>query len=474
MSFRFRLTALFVVIFGAMLIAFAALFYNTFSVTAQAEFDAALYNYAADIADSIDVNLYGEILIQKDPIGSGRRLFPFSVRNSLVQISNPQGKVVARSEALRGMTLPLERADLDFVAAHGTELRTLTEATLPVRIPGKANDYRLLNRVVRDRGPFAFILQVAVPTNSLAEERRHLLLFILTSVPVTLLVAMLAGLFLSRRALRPVSVIIDKVRKMGSADLGQRLPVPAANDELRQLSLTLNELLSRLQLAFQSQERFIANASHEIKTPLSILRGELDVLRTRDRPPSEVQAFLVSASQELDGLSRLMEDLLLLARVDAGVESLSPTRIRLDELWLEAIERLDAAAKRKSIRIRFDLEGGDFETSGDAELLRSVFKNLLDNAIKFSPDQSLVEVRLREEPESLLVTIQDAGPGIPPELAQRVFERFYRGPGAEQRASGTGLGLAIARRIAEVHGASLVLDTEFDRGARFLFRIKKF
>lgn len=491
MSIRFRLTALFVAIFGVTLIAFAALTYNTFSVNAQAEFDAGLYNYSADIAESIDINLFGEILIQKEPLSSARRLFPFSVRNALVQIANSSGRIVARSEELRKFSLPLDRSDLEFLAAHGTELRTYPGTRImggSPRVGGAAGAYRVLDRVVRDRGPYAFILQVAVPDASLQEQRRRLLLFIFTSIPITLLVATLGGLFLSRRALLPVRMIIERVRSMGSADLGERLPVPPSHDEMRQLSLTLNGLLSRLQLAFQSQERFISDASHELKTPLSILRGELDVLRSRARPMSELLAFLGSASQELDYLSRIVEDLLLLARVDAGVEALSPTQTRLDELLLEAIERLDPAAKKKEIRIRFDLDGNDFGTRGDADLLRGLFKNLIENSIKFSPEGSLVEVRLVERERTLIVTVKDQGPGIPPELAGRVFERFYRGPDAQKKAPGTGLGLAIARRIAEVHEADLTLvpmeasdrnepvntGSSAGPGALFRFEIKKF
>lgn len=471
MSIRFRLTTLFVAIFGATLVAFAALIFNTFSSNAQSEFDAALYNYAADIAESINVNLFGEVMIQKDPLSSGRKLFPFSVRHALVQIASPQGRIIARSEALQRSSLPLDRTDLAFMTNHNTEVRTYPGAQILGRASEPGVDYRILYRMVRDRGPFSFILQVAVPTSSLSEQRRRLLIFLFTSVPITLLVATFGGLFLSRRALMPVAAIIDKVRNMSSLDLNERLPIPSANDELRQLSLTLNELLSRLQRAFQSQERFIADASHEIKTPLSILRGELDVLRSRERPAQEIREFLDSASQELVELSRIVEDLLLLARVDAGVEALSLTRTRLDELLLEAIEKLDAAAKRKSIRIRFDLDGAAFETLGDADLLRSVFKNLIENAIKFSPEASLVEVSLSETPGALTVIVKDEGPGIPPELAGRIFERFYRGPDGQESAPGSGLGLAIARRISEVHGAALSLESHPGKGAVFRFEI---
>lgn len=489
-SIRFRLTALFVTIFGVTLTAFAALVYNTFSVNAQAEFDAGLYNYSADVAESIDINLFGEVLIQKDPLSSARRLFPFSVRNALVQINSVDGRVIARSEGRYKFSLPLERDDLRFLAVHGTELRTIPATLILGRTGGSgaAGPYRVLSRVVRNRGPFAFILQVAVPDKSLQVQRRRLLILIFTSIPITLLLATLGGLFLSRRALLPVRTIIDRLRGMGSADLGERLPLPPSDDEMSQLSLTLNGLLSRLQLAFQSQERFIADASHELKTPLSILRGELDVLRSRERPMSEILAFLGSASQELDYLNRIVEDLLLLARVDAGVEALSPTQTRLDELLLEAIERMDPAAKRRSIRIRFDLDGGDFSTRGDADLLRGLFKNLIENAIKFSPEGSLVEVRLVESERVLTVTVKDQGPGIPAELASRVFDRFYRGPDAQEKTQGTGLGLAIAQRIAEVHGATLTLVSGLERGglpaemkgkssgpgALFRFEIKKF
>lgn len=190
----------------------------------------------------------------------------------------------------------------------------------------------------------------------------------------------------------PVAAIIDKANHLSASKLSERLPVPLANDEIRQLSLTLNRLLERLQRAFESQERFLADASHQLRTPLAIIRGELDVFKTRPRTQAEISEFLASGSQELEHLSKMVDDLLLLARVDSGAGTLVIEKIRVDEVLLEVSSRLEPIAKQKDIRIRFDLRPwisdknpNPFEITGDRDLVRSLFQSILENAIQHSP-----------------------------------------------------------------------------------------
>ncbi|MCM2324222.1 MAG: HAMP domain-containing histidine kinase, partial [Oligoflexia bacterium] len=290
----------------------------------------------------------------------------------------------------------------------------------------------------------------------------------------------------SGRALAPVNAIIEKARQLGSANLSERLPVPSVNDELQRLSLTLNELLNRLQLAFESQERFIADASHELKTPLAILRGELDLMRSRERSPEETSQFLATASQELDHLSRLVEDLLTLARMDAGAAVLSLHPTRMDETVLEALARLEPLARARSVSFHFELVPQEaasetlFEISADADLLRTLVKNLLENAIKFSPAGAPVNVHLEDCGDCLLFSVRNRGPVIPPDMQAKIFERFVR-LGAGKNAAeipGAGLGLTIARRIAQAHQGTIevrspISETE-PEGAVFSVRIKRF
>jgi signal transduction histidine kinase len=346
--------------------------------------------------------------------------------------------------------------------------------------------------LVTDRfiaSPKSYILQVAVPVNFLEDTIDSLLKLLLTAVPLTLIAATLLGLWFARRALQPVADIIDSAKNLSPVNLSARVPVPVVDDELKTLSLTLNELLARLQRAFESQERFVADASHELKTPLAILRGELDVLNLRKRTPQETQEFLGSASKEIDSLTGIVENLLTLARVDAGAGSLTLTKVALDEVALDVIARLGPRAREKGVEIRMQLEvapeaaaateghaaeGHGFEVRGDSGLLRSMIHNLLENATKFSSSQTAVELRLGESNGNVKLEISDHGPGIPAEALPHVFERFFRAENTKQTTPGAGLGLAIVHRIVAAHGGKIEVASQPGEGTRFTVQIKKY
>lgn len=486
-SIRFRLAALFVALFGTTLIVFSSVLYNSLVKTQQESFDIDLYNHAVDVAGGITVDFFGSVLTSTDVLSSRGKIVPFSLGSAYVQILNLDGQVLAASSTLRNGKLPFSQrgsGDWELLFRRGATFRTLDrEEIFPAtsqRNPIKPAGYRMISYLVSNRPAESFILLIAVPTAILEQSARGLRTFLLFGIPVTLVIATFLGLWLSGRALRPVNAIVEKANELSPMRLSERVPVPEADDELRSLSLTLNRLLDRLQQAFESQERFIADASHELKTPLAILRGELDLMKSRPRSAEEVTHFLDSASQELDQLSRVVDDLLLLARVDAGAGSLQVEPTRLDEAVLEVVSRLELLAKKRNQRIQLDLapssdpDGSDssFEISADGDLARVLVKNLIENALKFSPEGSSVEVRVAEGASELTFSVRDHGPGIPTHLQSQIFERFYRIPGAE-RAPGAGLGLAIARRIIQAHGGSLEMVSEEGRGATFLARFPR-
>jgi signal transduction histidine kinase len=482
-SIRLRLTSLFVVIFGLTLIAFSALVYRVFTQNLQSEFDADLFNHALDVVQGIEVDIFGNVQVSPDVLSAGGKIFPFSVGSGFLQLSTLDGRIIARSRSLGKTELPYRADDLRLLQAQGAVFRTLRPNQLPLVLQGQSKkraattDYRELIYLVQKGEGAPLLLQIAVPMTLVEEESRELITFFLILIPLTLILAAFGGFYLSRRALAPVSAMIDKAQGLSPSRLSERIPVPPAQDEIRQLSLTLNGLLDRLQQAFLSQERFVADASHQLKTPLAILRGELDLLRKREPTREETQAFLSSASQELEYLSRMVEDLLLLARVDAGEAALEIRPVRLDEVALEAISRLQPLARVRNVAIRFDLdvEHGEpeFEVQGDPDLLQSLLQSLIENAIKYSPS---VDVKVSSEADWVWVRVRDEGPGIPAEDLTRIFERFYRvgtQPKGDSRPGGTGLGLAIAKRIAEVHHGILLAESELGKGSVFSFGMKR-
>ncbi len=474
-SIRARLTVLYLGLMAFTLTVFCTVLYQVFVRNHQQEFDFALYNHAVDVAQSINVDYYGDFSFTPNALLAKEKVFPFSLGKSFVQVLSLDGRF------LGGNRLPLYTEDWQTAFRKGVSYRTLNSSDLQeLRRTGPGEKYRQITYLVRNGANPISLLQIAVPTEMLERESKYLLLFFFIGIPTTLVLAGVAGLYLANLALEPIREIVQKAKKLNPSNLSERLPEPDTEDEVKRLTVTLNELLGRIERAFQSHENFIADASHQLKTPLAIVRGELDVFRSKERGPEEVRAFIDSAGQELLHMSRLLDDLLLLTKIDAGAGSFTVRDVRLDEVLLEATARFEVLAQKKNISIRFNLEDrtegdskDDFVVQGDSDLLQSMFRNLVDNAIKYSPEGTHVEVRVINEADRVVTLIKDQGEAIPPELAERIFRRHERGNLLMSGASGAGLGLTIAKRIAELHNGNISILQDNSPGKSFQVEMKK-
>lgn len=480
-SLRARLTALYVALLAATLLIFCAILYQVFVSNHEREFDNALHNYAVDVSQTISVDMYGNIVFSSTSMVTSEKIFPFTLGRTFVQAVTLEGSIVNRSWNLEEKHLPLYSQDWQEVFQRGAAFRTLTPSELTgIKYAQPGAKYRQITLMVR-RGPPLFVLQIAVPMSLLVQESSSLLLFFLIGIPTTLLIAGLAGMYLANKALEPVREIVLKAEQLNPSNLSQRLPEPSTEDEIQKLTVTLNGLLGRIERAFESHENFIADASHQLKTPVAILRGELDVFKSKPRSPEEMDAFTESASHELLHMSRLLDNLLLLAKIDAGSGTLVLREVRLDEVLLETVARIEVLAKRKNISIRFNLEDqtagsapNDFLVNGDSDLIQSMFRNLIDNAIKYSKENSSVEVTVINEANRVLTKIKDFGDSIPKEVLDNIFHRYERGNWRVSGVAGTGLGLTIARRIAEMHGGKILILQDNSPGKVFQVEMKKF
>lgn len=481
-SIRFRLTAVYLSLMALTLGIFCAVLFQLFVSNHQQEFDYALFNHAVDVAQSITVDFYGDFVFTPNVFLARQKAFPFSLGKSLAQIISPEGQVVGTSSNLGGNYLPIDPGDWQSIFLRRTYItRTLTPAELQgVKAAAPHENYRQILYMMRRGGRPFFVLQIAVPMNLLEKEKADLIKFFFVGIPLALLLAGIFGLYLAGNALKPVREIIKKAQLLNPSNLSERLPEPGTEDEIGAMTLTLNNFLARIERAFESHEHFIADASHQLKTPLAILRGELDVFRSKPRSPQEVSAFVDSAAQELQHLSRLLDDLLTLSKIEAGAGGLILRKVRLDEVLLEATSRFEHIAQKKGISIRFDLDDrtegeaeDDFEVEGDPDLLLSMFRNLVDNAVKYSPDGSPVEVRLVNEARTVTAHIKDYGEAISPELSERLFQRYERGNIRVGGVSGTGLGLTIAKRIAEMHQGKIMILQDNSPGKSFSVEMKK-
>jgi len=292
------------------------------------------------------------------------------------------------------------------------------------------------------------------------------------SMPIGLLVAFLGGTFLAGRALRPVGDMADQAGRIQARTLHERLPVSNPDDELGHLSTEFNRLLDRLETAFEQQRRFMAEASHELRTPIAVIRGEADLTLSREnRGRAEYREALSVIGAESRRMTRVVEDLFLLARADAGQLRLTVTGFDLGALAASTVRSAQSMAAARSIVLTARVEG-ETPVRADEALIARVIRNLIDNAIKYGRQGGAVEVEVSAPAGEPAVAVRDDGPGISPEVQRRIFDRFYRGPesrtaDAAGDGGGAGLGLAIAKGIAEAHGGTLTLHHSGPEGTEF-------
>lgn len=452
LSLRVRLTALFVVIYGSTTILFSLFAYYKLDESLLQDFDNALYNYSIDISQtikygpSIDLNL-PQLIMEEG------KIFPFPSGTALILVRHISGEILSRSGNFGPFLPPFNSEVIKILKGADSAYITITDTDI---IPdAEANSYRVITFPLDSETNPTLFLQIAAPRVTLETQTRELKNILRFGLPAVLIVAIFAGLFFASRALRPVQEMIQFTNRLRAEDLHERIPLPATRDEMRKLAETLNEMLERIEKAFASQERFVADASHQLLTPLTILKGEIET-NARSSNDEDQQKIYKSLLQEVDNLSRIVKDMLLLARIDAGESALQFTDVYLDETLIDVISRLQRLAKTKNIQISFDLLNQEQRTpiSGDADLLANLVTNLIENSIKYSNEGQQILVKLDWEKGANKLTIEDFGQGIPKELKSQVFNRFSRAD-TSSKIKGVGLGLAIAQKIAHLHKSEI-------------------
>jgi heavy metal sensor kinase len=288
------------------------------------------------------------------------------------------------------------------------------------------------------------------------------------SLPLVLLLAAAGGYWLAGLSLAPVAAMSSRVKEIGARNLHERLSVGPRADELADLAQVMNDLLGRVETAFAAQTRFVAEASHELRTPVAVISGETELALSRpDRNAAQLREALAVIQAESQRLRGAIDDLFFLARADAGERQLRSEPVDLREVAETAVRAAQSRAPDRSFTIA-PASDATATVSGDRELIRRVLDNLLDNAIRYSSAGAPVELEVARSNGVVRVDVKDEGPGIPAEVRERVFERFYRGDDARARSDkGAGLGLAIARWVARAHGGDLSLAEGNGSGAVF-------
>jgi heavy metal sensor kinase len=312
---------------------------------------------------------------------------------------------------------------------------------------------------------------VAEPLSVIDEGLRRLRRAFLAGGPLILLFASVGGYFLARKSLSPIALMNRQTQHITAVNLSSRLDVVNPRDELGRLGTTINELLQRLESSFKEQQRFVADASHELRTPLAILRGETDVALEQQRTPDGYRQSLILIKDEAERLSRIVEDLFILARQPLDWPAIVKERVDLNETIKDCVRAARVLAARKNLELKLT-DAPPLILTGDEDLLKRMVLNLLDNAVKYTPEGGEISVELARQNGHAQVVVRDSGIGIPEKDQPHVFDRFYRVDKARSRAQGgAGLGLSIVHWIVEAHGGTIAVESIQGKGSAFTVKL---
>jgi heavy metal sensor kinase len=444
-SVRARLTLWYTAILALVLITFSAVSYVLLSRAIHAQNDASLTDAAHDFVAAFNPASRGD----GDYSNGDREIFVLSPNGRIAV--GPQTKIGAEER---------KRIE-DFVRAGGRGLRT---------IPGgdEGDGVRIIATPVNVAGT-RYTIVVARDLDEQADRLESAAHAVFFGIPIALLVAAAGGYLLAKKSFAPVTKMSVKARQISAETLDERIEVGNDRDELGFLAATLNDLLERLQLAFNSQRRFMADASHELRTPVAIIQGEADVALSRgDRTAEDYRESIEVMQRAARKLTQIVQNLFLLARGDAGRYPISMSRFYLGEVVAGCIRAMRSLAQAHGIELSCSAPE-DIVIVADEELIQRLVLNLVENAVKFTPSGGHVQADVRSDSEGhCTIRVSDTGLGIPPEDQGRIFERFFRGDRARPQNGGAGLGLPIARWIAEVHGGELRLEHSDAQGSVFV------
>src|SRR5712671_5075295 len=309
-----------------------------------------------------------------------------------------------------------------------------------------------------------YLVESGAPYNQIEVVLHGLLLTLAIYMPFVVSLAVAGGYWLMRRSLQPVDEITKRAEGITSTNLSERLPVIRSGDELERLSMSLNRMIERLDNAFEHINRFSADASHELRTPLTILQLELEGIAQNHRRDVDLGDQIGSALEETHRMSRIVESLLAISRLDAGEVKMDKARLDLGELAASTAAEMKLLAEEKSIGLHVHTETG-VHVVGDRVRLQQIIVNLIDNSIKYTQVGGTIEIRVVEEGNSAVLEVSDNGLGIPAHALPHVFERFYRADKARSRASGgAGLGLSIVKAICAAHNGEIKVSSQEGRG----------
>lgn len=472
-SLRLKLTMYYLAILSAVLLLFGTAIFFYLSGSLLTTIDRALAfqleKIEVGMAVGAGVDISDHPLMQNSE--AQEDLLPLAPH--VYQIINEQGKITDGEMLSSKGDLPVDANELMKLEVGKTIFKS-------VRL-SSGESLRVATRRVKDYdGEGTYFIRLGQSLAAVESARRRVLIVLGIAIPLALLLGSFGGLLLANQALSPVDRITCAAEQIAKGDLTERVPMPANAstklDEIGRLAATFNHMISRLQAAFERQKQFTSDASHELRTPLAVMRGDMEIALRRERSPEEYQRVLGSNLEEIVRLTRLIEDLLMLARADSGRVELRCEPVDLNKLCQQMADYITPLAQQRDQTLSYDSPNAEITVNADLQRIKQMLLNLLDNAIKYTPPGGSVTLGLKTENNQAVVTVADTGRGIPAEDLPHIFERFFRRSAktSDRTAAGFGLGLSIVKWIVDSHDGQIEINSQQGAGTTFIVKLPLF
>lgn len=463
-SIRLKLTLWYGLVVGIIILLSGIFFYGSMKKILLNDVDTSLYNTVHEVEHAIadtPETLWPQIA-QK--AGKKYQLTPPLVLIMTVTSLRPFNfQLKARSKALleSGITLPVKFSDM-----QSTTRAKMTYLILEPTVQANYSLRIILYPVFRD-GALTYIIMAGTSMRGTLNTLRGLIIILLVSGPLILFLISVGGYFMIKRSMRPVKAAVKTARKITAEDLSHRIPVKDSSGEIGELIETFNRMIARLEGYVNHIKRFTSDVSHELRTPLTVICGEIEVTLMKARETAEYEKVMGSVLEEAMRLKRIIDNLLFISRMEAQSKTVPMQEISMDKLLLHAFERWEPLAKKNGLNVTLK-KLDTFAIHGNETLLDRLIHNLLENAVKFTPESGEIGIALEKRDDAGVLAVKDTGIGIPCESLPHIFERFYRVDKARSRqGGGSGLGLAIVKHVAEIHGASVEVQSRVHEGTLF-------